>query len=155
MVRIAGRHASGLDPRTNDIRLFVYQTLQRSLQLILDMRRALQNLIGEKATFTRIVPCHLQLTAQIRADFRMRITTRIEGTLENLVSPAFPSVESCGSLAVNDALAIATSMIDDELATGRKQVGYVVDGLNAAVKDHGASEESAGISIRSLERNMG
>jgi hypothetical protein len=78
------------------------------------------------------------------------IALQIQATRDDLAAPTFQSVESCGSLAVRDALSIASEMIIDEMVLGRRQVKYIVDSLAATVKDFEEAEEVAVRTINDL-----
>src|SRR5262245_18782618 len=53
VIRIAFGNLAGLGPGADHLRLLVDEALQGTLELILDMRRALQHLVGEQAAFAR------------------------------------------------------------------------------------------------------
>ena len=80
MVGIAFGDLAGLGPDADHLRLLVHQAFQRPLQLVLDMRRSLQNLVCEQPAFSREIARHLELPADIASDLRFRIAFRIEGS---------------------------------------------------------------------------
>src|SRR5690606_33869972 len=68
VIGIAAADLAGLDPGADDLRLLVHQSLQGTVQLIGNVRRTLQHLIGEETALTRIVARHFKLAANIGAD---------------------------------------------------------------------------------------
>ncbi len=79
MVRIAFGDLAGLRPSADDLGLLIDELLQRTLQLVFDMRRALQHLVCKQPAFARKVARQFQLAANIAADFSLRIALGIEG----------------------------------------------------------------------------
>lgn len=79
VVGIAFDDLARLRPGADDLRLLVDQFLQRPLQLVLDMRSALQHLVGEEPALAGKIAGHLQLAADVAADFRLRIALGVKG----------------------------------------------------------------------------
>lgn len=82
------------------------------------------------------------------------IAARVESTRDALTTPVLDSLETCGSLAVQDAGAIAFNLLAEALTAARRQIEHLVRSLEGAVRDFEEAEEHAQLTALGLRRRM-